>query len=300
MNNPITQAIEALEDITAGWKYIRSMHGDLYGVGWDRAQGKAEAALASLRAAQEGDLPPLPEPACPAYEGVCCGNYVTGAEYMGERETLCCGCPDGAYPDGFTADQMREYARTAIAAAGGGVPQGWKLVPVEPTREMRAAFDKADAEAREGTPLGDPLILYSPDHQWAAMLASSPQPEAAPAVAQADKFTQADLNAEYARGRADGWEACVNVMLAAAPEAPAQAAPSAGEVERALAYLDDLKDDAAVHIWPDDLGKCQTSECVVEVYSVRMGSPDGKTVPLFSRDQVAEAVRAALSHKEQP
>ena len=72
-----------------------------------------------------------------------------------------------------------------------------------------------------------------------------------------------------------------------------------GEVERVLAYLDDLEDDAAVHIWPDDLEMCQRSECVVKVYSVRMGSPDGKTVPLFSRDQVAEAVRAALSHKEQ-
>lgn len=59
----------------------------------------------------------------------------------------------------------------------------------------------------------------------------------------------------------------------------------------ALDYLDDLKDDAAVHIWPDDLAKCQTSECVVSVYSVRMGSPDGKTVPLFSREQVQAALQ---------
>ena len=36
----------ALEDMLAGWKYIRQHHGDLYGVGWDRCQQSAEAALA--------------------------------------------------------------------------------------------------------------------------------------------------------------------------------------------------------------------------------------------------------------
>ena len=35
----------ALADMLAGWRYIRQSHGDLYGVGWDRAQQKAEAAL---------------------------------------------------------------------------------------------------------------------------------------------------------------------------------------------------------------------------------------------------------------
>lgn len=35
----------ALLDMLSGWKYIRSFHGDLYGVGWDRAQTKAEEAL---------------------------------------------------------------------------------------------------------------------------------------------------------------------------------------------------------------------------------------------------------------
>ena len=38
---------EALIDMRSGWKYIREMHGDLYGVGWDRAQDKADAALAA-------------------------------------------------------------------------------------------------------------------------------------------------------------------------------------------------------------------------------------------------------------
>jgi len=37
---------EALRDMNAGWDYIRRTHGDLYGVGWDRCEEKASAALA--------------------------------------------------------------------------------------------------------------------------------------------------------------------------------------------------------------------------------------------------------------
>ena len=44
----LKESIEALEDILSGWKYIRSTHGDLYGVGWDRAQNKAELAIEQL------------------------------------------------------------------------------------------------------------------------------------------------------------------------------------------------------------------------------------------------------------
>lgn len=43
--NSHDQLVEALRDILSGWRYIRESHGDLYGVGWDRAQSKAEAAL---------------------------------------------------------------------------------------------------------------------------------------------------------------------------------------------------------------------------------------------------------------
>ena len=42
----------ALADMLAGWRYIRQSHGDLYGVGWDRAQEKAEKAL-GLQPGQE-------------------------------------------------------------------------------------------------------------------------------------------------------------------------------------------------------------------------------------------------------
>jgi hypothetical protein len=44
-------ALEALTDMNSGWKYIRSTHGDLYGVGWDRADAKANDAIEALRAA---------------------------------------------------------------------------------------------------------------------------------------------------------------------------------------------------------------------------------------------------------
>lgn len=35
----------ALSDMLAGWQYIRKFHGDLYGVGWDRCEAAAVAAL---------------------------------------------------------------------------------------------------------------------------------------------------------------------------------------------------------------------------------------------------------------
>jgi hypothetical protein len=46
------ELLEALRDMYEGWKYIRRTHGDLYGVGWDRAQEKAEAALAKATGEQ--------------------------------------------------------------------------------------------------------------------------------------------------------------------------------------------------------------------------------------------------------
>lgn len=49
------------------------------------------------------------------------------------------------------------------------LPDGWKLVPVEPTAEMREAYHQAQAEYE------DEDGLWSPDHQWQAMLAAAPQ-----------------------------------------------------------------------------------------------------------------------------
>ena len=41
----IARLRSALTDMHSGWLYIREHHGDLYGVGWDRCQAAAEAAL---------------------------------------------------------------------------------------------------------------------------------------------------------------------------------------------------------------------------------------------------------------
>lgn len=39
------ELLDALQDMLSGWQYIRSQHGDLYGIGWDRAQDKAISAI---------------------------------------------------------------------------------------------------------------------------------------------------------------------------------------------------------------------------------------------------------------
>ena len=38
--------LDALKDMLAGWRYIRTHHGDLYVVGWDRCEDGATAAIA--------------------------------------------------------------------------------------------------------------------------------------------------------------------------------------------------------------------------------------------------------------
>lgn len=65
--------------------------------------------------------------------------------------------------------------------------------------------------------------------------------------------------------------------------------------EAVLSHLDELLDDAAAHIYPSDLQKCQASECTVTVASVRIGNRYESSIPLFSREQVAEALDAAIA-----
>jgi hypothetical protein len=48
----IARLQDALRDMLSGWRYIREQHGDLYGVGWDRAEQKAIRALK-----EQGDAP---------------------------------------------------------------------------------------------------------------------------------------------------------------------------------------------------------------------------------------------------
>lgn len=51
------------------------------------------------------------------------------------------------------------------------IPDGWVMVPVDLTPDMRDAYHNAQEEYES---LGG---LWSPDHQWKAMLATAPQPE---------------------------------------------------------------------------------------------------------------------------
>ncbi|EQB7353274.1 hypothetical protein ACYTK3_000249 [Enterobacter kobei] len=51
------------------------------------------------------------------------------------------------------------------------IPDGWVMVPVELTPNMREAYHQAQAEYE------DTDGLWCPDHQWQAMLAAAPQQE---------------------------------------------------------------------------------------------------------------------------
>ena len=77
----------------AGWRYIRCRHGDLYGVGWDRAQQKAEEALAAS--------PPAPSQPSPHHGSDESYRVVTAARFH----------PSPA-PDGW--QQERERLRSAL------------------------------------------------------------------------------------------------------------------------------------------------------------------------------------------
>lgn len=43
--HPVDVVTDALKDALSGWRYVRQVHGDLYGVGWDRVETKLVAAL---------------------------------------------------------------------------------------------------------------------------------------------------------------------------------------------------------------------------------------------------------------
>jgi len=71
---------------------------------------------------------------------------------------------------GYVAELLNTHPPTATQ-----VPEGWELVPVEPTPEMREAFHEAHEECENPEGVIGP---GSPDHQWRAMLAVAPKPPA--------------------------------------------------------------------------------------------------------------------------
>ncbi|HHA1753093.1 TPA: DUF551 domain-containing protein [Enterobacter kobei] len=76
----------------------------------------------------------------------------------------------------WCSDNLHEddtlYVRADVVTGNSPViPDGWVLVPVEPTPDMRDAYHQAQEEYEE---TGG---LWSPDHQWKAMLSAAPQQE---------------------------------------------------------------------------------------------------------------------------
>ena len=72
---------------------------------------------------------------------------------------------------GWSVQEYVELERYQEAMIGNSpaTPDGWVMVPVEPTPEMRDAYHNAqeEYESVDG--------LWSPDHQWKAMIAAAPK-----------------------------------------------------------------------------------------------------------------------------
>ncbi|HHA1864660.1 TPA: hypothetical protein ACOEAT_003189 [Enterobacter ludwigii] len=81
---------------------------------------------------------------------------------------------DGYYDDGIDGQfEAWNACRAAMLQGADGnspvIPDGWVLVPIEPTPDMREAYHQAQAEYE------DVDGLWSPDHQWQAMHAAAPE-----------------------------------------------------------------------------------------------------------------------------
>lgn len=46
------ELLAALEDMLSGWRYIREVHGDLYGVAWDRVETAYRTAIKRAKEAK--------------------------------------------------------------------------------------------------------------------------------------------------------------------------------------------------------------------------------------------------------
>lgn len=92
---------------------------------------------------------------------------------------------DGVRAYGYTAEQMQAYAIAAIEAQG--VPDGWQLVPKEPTDEMlkEAVMERhGSATYRAVDRKGCEALEEEAKSDWAVMLASAPPAPQASVVQQ--------------------------------------------------------------------------------------------------------------------
>ncbi len=170
---------------------------------WSKCRA-ATCEMRDGRAAQEVGLPPLPDP-------VGAILYLNGEVWdmtSSAHKWDALVLEDSRYTKRllYTADQMREYARTAIAAAGGGAPQATAekademllgihrhlqealRIPTMPWPDPGAHGHEATARAIHTSycalrfKVMDAIAeLTSARVELTGLLASSPQPEAAPA-----------------------------------------------------------------------------------------------------------------------
>lgn len=106
-------------------------------------------------------LPPMPKPHTPPVFATAANTQSVKAGYeLGGYEKT---------PPLFDEHQLEAYAREAVRLNAQAVPDGWKLVPIEPTDEMEMAWDDAHGDG-------------SPFHSmYSAMLSAAPAaPQPAP------------------------------------------------------------------------------------------------------------------------
>ena len=157
-------AVEALEDMNCGWKYIREVHGDLYGVGWDRAQGKADDAITALRqamklaeskSASDCDSPSW----CNQYGR--CHRSVIGAPMLAN-------CIQGQKPVAFLMDgelfTIAEYE--VIAEQGDGAQPLYKAPKAEEQEPVACECHRCikEKDLRDGAfPLNSTKMILCPE-----------------------------------------------------------------------------------------------------------------------------------------
>jgi hypothetical protein len=182
---------EALEDLLNGWKYIRRTHGDLYGVGWDRAQSKGESALAAL---------PAPAPAQPAsptdmavYDSIAQGYFKDTAQpASGEavawrwRNTL------GDVVTGWLElkPSQRQAIEQQVAEAGGTIEYAYTT----PSASGEAVADEQIIEWATRHDLKGTLVELRCIFEDAASIGATP-----PASQEQSKWC------EYVAGMVDTW-----------------------------------------------------------------------------------------------
>lgn len=236
--NPIQQAIE---QVTAARDWLPTICGELSGLdvpeddanmraaltGLERVEGCIDEALTSLRALQkevEGvELPPLPEPDERTRKGLAFSGFAMEAY---ARTAVAAALGRGAVAQGLkligyscdeggcgriheTQDGDGDYMQPVYVLAA----------PSPEATQPTQAEAPSEREAREMQEVADKLreagyhSAANNTERTIADIKSGNMPRAVIGAALATQhaaFTKADMNAEYVRGRADGWNAaCV-------------------------------------------------------------------------------------------